>query len=164
MNEQLDDATAWLRHAREDLTVAQREHDRSDSVHRWVCFAAQQAAEKALKAICVYEQIEFPFTHNVERLRRLIPDTWAISDADVRLAVLTPWAVAGRYPADAPEASRNDARDALEIATAVVASVGADFEQLATEEDDEHVVNGVEADAEADNMGGNASTSGHEAG
>lgn len=73
-----------------------------------MCFAAQQAAEKALKAICVYEQIDFPFTHNIERLRRLVPDRWAIADAAVHLSTLTPWAVAGRYPADAPEATTTE--------------------------------------------------------
>ena len=58
--------------------------------------AAQQAAEKALKGICVYEDGDFPFTYNTEQLRQLLPDRWAIADADLRLITLTPWAVAGR--------------------------------------------------------------------
>lgn len=67
------------------------------------------------------------------------------------------------YPADAPEASSRDARGALEIATAVLASVEADFEQSATEENDEHVVDDSIAQAAADDIDGIVSTSDHEA-
>jgi HEPN domain-containing protein len=31
-------------------------------------FHAQQAAEKALKAILILEGVDFPFTHNLQRL------------------------------------------------------------------------------------------------
>lgn len=130
LSEPLEDAKAWLAYAREDLSLARREHERDGSVHRWVCFAAKQAAEKAIKAILVFEQIEFPFIHNIERLKRLVPTRWRISNADIRLAALTPWAVAGRYPADVPEATEKDADIAVGIATEVVSMVEHDITRL----------------------------------
>ena len=39
----------WLRQADADLRLAR--HAREGAAHDWVCFAAQQAAEKALKAV-----------------------------------------------------------------------------------------------------------------
>ena len=38
---------------------------------RHVAYHAQQAAEKAIKAILVFEQVEFPFTHELNALRHL---------------------------------------------------------------------------------------------
>ncbi|MCY4615587.1 MAG: HEPN domain-containing protein [Chloroflexi bacterium] len=37
------------------------------------CFHSQQAAEKALKAALVLEGIEFPYVHDLTRLRNLLP-------------------------------------------------------------------------------------------
>lgn len=78
----------------------------------------------------MYESIEFPRIHNIERLRRLVPDRWEVASSDVQVAALTPRAVACRYPADTPEATAIDAHGALEIAVAVVSSVEADFERF----------------------------------
>jgi len=39
----------WLRQAEADLAHAR--NAREDEDHEWACFAAQQAAEKALKAV-----------------------------------------------------------------------------------------------------------------
>jgi HEPN domain-containing protein len=33
-----------------------------------LCFYAQQAAEKALKAACIYREVEFPKTHSITLL------------------------------------------------------------------------------------------------
>ncbi|MGQ9839523.1 MAG: HEPN domain-containing protein [Anaerolineae bacterium] len=39
----------WLRQAQRDLEHAR--HDASDGYYEWGCFSAQQAAEKAVKAL-----------------------------------------------------------------------------------------------------------------
>lgn len=45
-------------------------------VPRHVCWLAQQAAEKALKAALVLEDIAFPFTHDLDALRNRLPGSW----------------------------------------------------------------------------------------
>ncbi len=45
----VDRSRDWLSQAQRDLEQA--EHSRSAGWHEWACFAAQQSAEKAVKAL-----------------------------------------------------------------------------------------------------------------
>jgi HEPN domain-containing protein len=85
-----------------------------------VAFHAQQAAEKYLKAVLVWQQIEFPKTHDIGRLLELV----ASLDPDLAAALreaasLTPYGVDYRYPGDYPEVSAKEAKRCIEAATAV---------------------------------------------
>jgi HEPN domain-containing protein len=86
-----------------------------------------QAAEKAYKAALIKAQIEFPRIHDLERLQQLLPAESQLRGIDVDLASLTEWSIAGRYPADAREAYRQDAEQAVRDAHAVVDVVAAMF-------------------------------------
>ncbi|MYH63056.1 MAG: HEPN domain-containing protein [Caldilineaceae bacterium SB0675_bin_29] len=88
------------------------------------CWHSQQAAERALKAALVLEGIDFPFTHDLNALRNLLPDSWPVR-AD--LAELTGWAVQARYPGEWPEPSVADAIRAESEARAVHNAVEAEF-------------------------------------
>jgi len=77
---------------------------------------AQQSAEEALKAILVYLQIEYPFSHDLDRLRNLIPDEWSLRTKHADFADLTEWAIESRYPGDWPEATADDAKSAVQEA------------------------------------------------
>jgi HEPN domain-containing protein len=67
-------------------------------VDPWVAsFRAQQAAEKCIKAAPVIEQIHLPRTHELERLRSLLPAGWDLPDPET-LVGLNRFAVAGRCP------------------------------------------------------------------
>lgn len=57
----------WLRHARSDLAIAAGPRS-EDVLTETLCFHAQQAAEKAIKAVLVSRQFPFPRTHSIERL------------------------------------------------------------------------------------------------
>ena len=62
----------WLRHADEDLRLARHGLTlRTRCPHRLVAYHAQQCAEKSLKAYLVFHKVDFPFTHNLARLREL---------------------------------------------------------------------------------------------
>ena len=50
----------WLKYAREDLHTAQVIISEPTIAYRHVCWLAQQCAEKAIKAILIYLQIELP--------------------------------------------------------------------------------------------------------
>ena len=101
----------------------------SDSLtpSRHVCYLSQQAAEKAIKSILVFLQIDFPFTHDLDRLRGLVPADWEVSSGHEYLADLSEWVAQSRYPGDWTEPNDDDAQIALAQAQAVVVSVERDF-------------------------------------
>lgn len=121
------EAARWLAYARADLEVAQGLLGDSRKYPRHVCFLAQQAAEKSLKAIFVLLNQEFPYTHDLDRLRDLLPDGWGVKTAQPDLADLSVWAVEARYPGDMPDVVEAEARAALQKATAIYHSILADW-------------------------------------
>ena len=105
----------WLRYAGDDLRTAEALLE-PGSVPRISCFHAQQAAEKSIKAIFVFLQVDFPFTHDLNRLRDSLPEGWTIKEDFPNLAELSKWAVEPRYPGDVIEASHQDAEASVEQA------------------------------------------------
>ena len=65
-------ARDWLKQATRDLEQA--EDSRRAGRHEWACFAAQQAAEKAVKALHLHLGQE-AWGHVVARLLQELPDT-----------------------------------------------------------------------------------------
>lgn len=115
----------WLRYAREDLTAAQAGLERREGfVPRQVCFDAQQAAEKALKARYVAQQREHEFVHDLDRLAAGLE--WAAQAETVEeLRWLSRWAKAARYPFG-EDADWSDAEQAVALARRIVeAAAGA---------------------------------------
>jgi HEPN domain-containing protein len=121
------EARRWLRFAREDLGTAERLLAEGTFVPRHICWLAQQGAEKALKAALVLKGTEFPFRHDLDALRNLLPNSWPVRREHPDLAELTEWAVEARYPGDWPEATQADAERASSQARAVYESVTAEF-------------------------------------
>ncbi len=71
--ENWSDVRLWLRYSMEDLEAAETLAKTKVSL-RQVCFLAQQSAEKAIKAVLVFCQIEFPKSHDLEALVNMIPE------------------------------------------------------------------------------------------
>jgi len=87
-------------------------------------FHAQQAAEKALKALLIRHQIDFTKTHDLGELLRLTE--LAVHGIALELADaenLNRHAVETRYPTTAGPVSREEAARDLEIATRVMGHV-----------------------------------------
>ena len=113
MNDELRrEVERWLRFAEEDLQEAERLTEQPGTVPRHPAWLAQQAAEKALKAVLVFEQIAFPYTHNLTTLSNLIPDEWSVAQAEADLERLSEYAVESRYPGDLPEITSTEAEEA----------------------------------------------------
>jgi len=121
------DAVRWLAYARSDLNAARALLRDPDYYPRQVCFLSQQAAEKALKAVFVLLDVEFPFTHDLDRLRDLLPEGWRVKTEFPDLAELTIWAVEARYPGDLLDVVEGDARHALQTAEAVYQAIEQDI-------------------------------------
>ena len=61
----------WLRRAKSNLARAKQPKP-DEAVWEDLCFDAQQAAEKALKAVLIFCSIDFPRTHNIRVLLSLL--------------------------------------------------------------------------------------------
>jgi HEPN domain-containing protein len=105
MSEKPDLPGDLLALAREDLASAEA-LDKAERVSDSpVGFHAQQAVEKALKAVLASRDLEFPFTHDIGALMQLCEDAGFELPADLAEADrLTPYAAALRYGLGNPEA------------------------------------------------------------
>jgi HEPN domain-containing protein len=116
------DPAEWLRHARSNLSRCRGDRRLPDVLFEDLCFSAQQAAEKAVKAVLVLRRRRFPKTHDLAELLDLVAATGVEVPPEVLEAKrLTPYAVAGRYPGVSEDASEEDYREALETAERAVA-------------------------------------------
>lgn len=94
-------ARDWLSQATRDLEQA--EDSRRAGRHEWACFAAQQAAEKAVKALHLHLGQE-AWGHVVARLLRELPDTIRVPGELVEKGrVLDSFYIPPRYPNSHPE-------------------------------------------------------------
>lgn len=109
----------WLRRSHSDLAIA-RMPQAAGVLPEDLCFHAQQAAEKALKAVLIASSIPFPRTHNITRLLELIPEDRVIPELVREAVVLTDYAVASRYPGAYEPVDEEERREALALAAAVV--------------------------------------------
>ncbi|MGO8989758.1 MAG: HEPN domain-containing protein [bacterium] len=114
----------WVRKAEIDFKTAAHLSQGGPDFAEGVAFHSQQTAEKYLKALLVWHQIEFQKTHDIEALLKLV------GKVDDRLpkilqdtAILTPYGVDYRYPGEYPEVSTSDAERALRLADNVRAEV-----------------------------------------
>ena len=116
MPREATDPLAWLVRAKSSLSRARAGRISPEVLWEEPCFDAQQAAEKALKALLVALGIPFPKTHDLERLLELIRPRIPVPLELEALVRLNPFAVASRYPGDLPEATEEDWREALALA------------------------------------------------
>jgi HEPN domain-containing protein/predicted nucleotidyltransferase len=124
-----DDPREWLNRARSNL---RRASDRKEGVYlEDLCCDAQQAAEKAIKAVFTARGVRFPYVHDLEALLSVLEEAGQAVPAEVRVASrLTRFAGDARYPTGArvavPEHARAvvDARVVVQWAEAEVAQPG----------------------------------------
>lgn len=93
-------ARDWLNQALRDLEQAE-DSQRADR-HEWACFAAQQAAEKAVKALHLHHGQE-AWGHIVARLLQELPEAISVSEKLIDKAkVLDNFYIPARYPNSHP--------------------------------------------------------------
>lgn len=114
-----DDPREWLNRARSDLTIAKK---RSQGIYlEDLCFHAQQAAEKAIKAVLILWNVEFPYIHDLARLMEVgVQAGVTVPEEVLKAAVLTRFAVLNRYPGTGRVPSDRDYQKALHLAQTVV--------------------------------------------
>ena|SRR3989344_75474 len=117
----MDKAKIWITQADEDLLWARA--SLKERILRGTCFAAQQSAEKALKAFLLSKNITSPKIHDLVTLNQqcfnLEPKFKELEEA---CNLLSPYYISSRYPdvAQFEEYSQNQAEEAVENAEKVV--------------------------------------------
>ena len=114
-----DDPREWLNRAKSNLAMAMI---RTPDVYlEDLCFEAQQAAEKAIKAAMIMRGIDFPFVHDLARLLSLLEETGESLPGIVTQAEeLSQYATATRYPTLEQPVTERDYNEAVRVAEAVV--------------------------------------------
>src|SRR3990172_3786821 len=109
----------WIKYAEEDIQLAKHSLSlESGCPYRLTAYHAQQCAEKYLKALLVYNRMDFPYTHSITRLIEVcsgIIDTDEFAVAET----LTPFAITTRYPGEDEEVTKEEAIEAIRIAELV---------------------------------------------
>ena len=114
-----DDPREWMNRARSSLAIAKNRVPQAYLED--LCFEAQQAAEKSIKAVMIARDIEFPYVHDLDHLLSLLEDGGeVIPEAIRRAGDLSDYATVARYPGAIKPVSEVEYREALAIAEAVV--------------------------------------------
>ena len=110
----------WVEKAEADLEAAEKLAPivaTSTRLRGIVGFHCQQTVEKYLKVLLTFYQVEFPKTHEIERLLALVSSANPeAADALGCAKWLGPFAVDIRYPGDAAEMLLGDEARAIKIA------------------------------------------------
>ena len=111
----------WLAHAQSDLNLARLAKNHKSVLPEQACFHAQQACEKALKAVLLFEKREFPLVHDIEVLLEIVKDGGLRVPKEVRGAgALSPYAVEARYPGYDEDVTPSDVEEAIRLAVSTV--------------------------------------------
>ncbi|MCI0697191.1 HEPN domain-containing protein [candidate division KSB1 bacterium] len=123
MKTPFDNAKDLLEKASNDL-VAARATIATGQALDTVCFHAQQAVEKSLKAILALHDIEYPRRHDLDELIELVrPLHLEIIPYENRIITLAPFAVEIRYDT-LFDPSSEEAHEALNLAVEFCAFTG----------------------------------------
>jgi len=85
-----------------------------------LCFDAQQAVEKALKSLCISQDIIFPKTHDISYLFDLLEQKIKIPEQIRDSRVLNEYAVELRYPGDYNPVNEEEYRNSVKLAEIVL--------------------------------------------
>ncbi|MCK4598667.1 HEPN domain-containing protein [Candidatus Bipolaricaulota bacterium] len=114
-----DDPREWMNRAKSNLVLAR---NRLPDVYlEDLCFDAQQAAEKAIKAFSIHLDLCFPYTHDLTDLLTLVEGAGRKVPEDVKRAgILSDYAIESRYPGLAEPVTQEEYERAVSIAEKVV--------------------------------------------
>jgi len=114
----MDDYKIWIKRAYNSLALAKVE--KTDEIcYEDLCYNAQQAVEKGLKALLIYhgENISRSLkTHDLFVLLKNLEQYVEVPDDMIDAAILTEYATGTRYPGDYEEVDELSYQDAIKAA------------------------------------------------
>lgn len=118
-NDKLEYIKNWLFRASEDIAVIESLSGLDLEYYTsTICFHAQQAVEKYLKAFLIYHDVDFPKTHDLDFLLMECQKIGKYS-FEIDLKSLTDFGVAIRYPDDFYIPGINETKEYIKIATEI---------------------------------------------
>ncbi len=118
-----DEVLGWLGESRADLKHCKSSIEIGD--YNWACFAAQQAIEKALKALILHVLGEYPRGHDLVKLYNMVRNRVSLELNIADLARVSSYYTQARYPnagieRPSQEITREQALEAARIAEVVI--------------------------------------------
>ena len=112
----------WLQRAKSNLKIAIDGKISDEVFYEDLCFNAQQAIEKALKALFILYDVSIPKTHNIGFLLESLEKYTDIElTKNIKQSViLTEYAVQSRYPGSYYPVEYDDYMEAIQIASEVL--------------------------------------------
>jgi HEPN domain-containing protein len=124
MDEKLELVRNWLDKARRDLGMAGLVGDSRPEFLDMAAFHCQQAAEKAIKGLLVFNDQRFAKTHDLKALivqaEPFLPELGVLAE---RAAELSPFAADGRYPGDVELTEFDEYAELADTAKAIYRAV-----------------------------------------
>ena len=120
------EAGRWLAFARGDLDSAATLLG-TRTPNRNVGYLAQQAVEKALKAVILLDNTPFEMTHDLTAIAAQLPVDFQCPATTADLAWLADLETSARYPDEGDTITSDDARRAVEMADAILTAVAEHF-------------------------------------
>jgi HEPN domain-containing protein len=90
---------AWIDRAKSSLAISKVKLD-ENILYEDLCFQAQQAAEKAIKGLLAFYNVDPEKTHNLVSLIKELSKNIEIPEEINETAILNDYAVQTRYPGD----------------------------------------------------------------
>jgi HEPN domain-containing protein len=116
-----DDPREWLNRARSNLAKARGASGTPGVYLEDLCFDAQQAAEKAIKAVLIHLGMRFPHVHDLAQLLALVERAGeSVSESIRRAAGLSEYAVETRYPGLSEPVTWPEYQEAVAIAEELI--------------------------------------------
>lgn len=112
-----DGPREWLRRAKGNLARAKQTKP-EEAFWEDLCFDAQQAAEKAVKAVLLFRRVPYPYVHDIGELLAVLEQSGQGVDASLKEAagILSPYAVETRYPGTDEPVTESEYRRAVTLA------------------------------------------------
>ncbi|MBI5632261.1 MAG: HEPN domain-containing protein [Nitrospirae bacterium] len=119
--DKLEIVRSWFRKAENDFINAEHTMTMEKPPCDTVCFHAEQCAEKYLKGLLTYHQIEFPKTHSIETIAGLCKQVIPTIESELEdIEILSSYGVEVRYPDEVYyDIPKEDAAEAIELAKKV---------------------------------------------
>ena len=110
----------WLARSKGSLALAKQPKPK-DAFWEDLCFQAQQAVEKAIKALYQHGGLHFRYTHDLEELGKGLEDSGVPIPSIIKESViLTRYAFETRYPGPFEPVTEEEYQEAVRLAEAVV--------------------------------------------
>jgi HEPN domain-containing protein len=110
-----NDYNTWMDRAKSSLIISKTRYD-ENVFYEDLCFQAQQAVEKALKALLIFYKVDPEKTHNLVALIKELSKCITVPEEINETAILNDYAVQTRYPGGYTPIEEEEYNNAIIIA------------------------------------------------